>query len=101
MPGLQTFDVFDTLLVRAVGDPTSVFLLLGQLDNVRELTGCHPEEFARLRVAAERRARSGRAEVTLPEIYTELAAGLNLTPTEADAVLQEELRLEQRLSRAV
>lgn len=98
---LVTFDVFDTLLTRAVGNPTSVFLLLGRLPDIRRITGCETEEFARLRMAGEHRARRGRDEVTLRQIYLEVAAGLLLPDEDARRLEELELALERRLSRIV
>ncbi len=99
--GLASFDIFDTLLTRAVGAPTSLFLLLGKVDDVVRLSGCGAEEFARLRIAAERRARIGRREVTLRQIYAEFGAGLGLSPEDQRALADQELALERRLSRLV
>lgn len=96
-----TFDVFDTLLVRAVGDPDSVFLLMGRLEEVGRITGTAPEQFARLRRSAQVRSRYTRAEATLSDIYRELGRGLGL-PEDAWRRLGEiELELERRLSRVV
>src|SRR4051812_14193011 len=101
MTSLHSFDVFDTLVTRAVGHPLSVFLLLGRTPVVAELTGCSPEEFARLRRAAEQRARGGRDEVTLQQIYTELSVGLGLSSVHAAILAESEVALERRLSRPV
>ena len=100
-PELVSFDVFDTLVTRAVGAPTSLFLLLGRLPDVRAITGLTPEELARLRAGAERRALRGRSEVTLAQIHAELAAGLGLDPAQAKELLEAELAIERRLSRPV
>lgn len=100
-PAVRTYDVFDTLLTRAVGRPTSLFLLMGRLPQVARLSGCSPEQWARTRTSAERLARTGRAEVTLQEVYEELGRGLALPPGDVAALLQHELDLEHRLSRVV
>jgi len=98
---VHSFDVFDTLLTRAVGNPTSLFLLLGRTPDAAALTRCGPEEFARVRVAAERRSRRGRGETTLTRIYDEVAVSLGLDEPSARALQQLEVALEHRLSRTV
>jgi len=98
---VHSFDVFDTLITRAVGNPTSLFLLLGRMPDVAALTRCSAEEFARVRIAAERRSRRGRSETTLTRIYDELAVGLGLDETSARRLQQLEIELEHRLTRTV
>jgi len=100
-PRVNSFDVFDTLLTRAVGNPTSLFLLLGRTPDVAAITHCGPEEFARVRIAAERRSRRGRSETTLTRIYDELAISLGLDEPSARRLQQREVDLEHRLSRTV
>jgi FMN phosphatase YigB (HAD superfamily) len=73
-----SFDIFDTCLVRTVPAPSEVFRLLGRTI-AREVCADAPEEFAQQfiewRSEAERRARasSAREEITLAEIWQELA----------------------------
>ena len=98
---LHSFDVFDTLLTRAVGSPTSVFLLLGRTTEVASITRCGAEEFARVRIAAERRSRRNRSETTLTRIYDELAVSLGLDEPAARRLQELEVDLEHRLSRVV
>ena len=98
---VHSFDVFDTLITRAVGDPASVFQLLGRMPAVVALTHCGPSEFARVRVAAERRSRRGRRETTLTRIYDEVAVSLGLDDVSARRLQQMEIDLEHRLSRPV
>ena len=50
------FDIFDTLLTRAVAKPEDVFVLLGRRLWELGLITCSPEVFARQRVYAEERA---------------------------------------------
>jgi len=65
-----SFDVFDTLLVRQLAQPSDVFELVARRADV--------PRFARLRIAAETRARErkreqyGHPEINLEEIYREL-----------------------------
>lgn len=101
MTRVHSFDVFDTLLTRAVASPHDVFLLIGRMKHVAATTGCSPQEFAALRVAAERRMRTGRPEVTLREIYADIASALSLSATAADDLMHTELAVERRLARPV
>jgi len=100
---VASFDVFDTVLTRAVGKPTSVFLLLGRRLGGMGLIRCTPEAFARQRAEAERRSRRRAAgmETTFDRLYAELAASLGLTLEQRDRVMAEELRLERELLRVV
>jgi predicted HAD superfamily hydrolase len=96
-----SFDVFDTAVVRLVGEPCDVFGFVAA-----ELRHRQPSlstfDFAPARIAAERRARErawaagARAEVTLAEIYDAL-------PLPADwnraALLALEVDVETRLCR--
>jgi FMN phosphatase YigB (HAD superfamily) len=67
---IVSFDVFDTLLIRRVAQPTDVFELVGRRAGV--------PRYRRLRIAAEARARerkretTGHPEVDLEEIFREL-----------------------------
>ncbi|HVX44660.1 MAG TPA: HAD family hydrolase [Mycobacteriales bacterium] len=84
-----TVDVFDTLLWRAVPEPTDAFLIIGERLRAGGLLPAEltPAGFSRLRIAAEQRARKIAAaerdtvECTLAEIYAVLAHAF---PAEAD-----------------
>lgn len=95
--------MFDTLLTRAVGDPQAVFLLLGRWLSRHGALSCSPEGFARARVTAESVARQAtpRREVSLDEIYRELACSLELSAEQALSARTAELEIESRLSRPV
>jgi FMN phosphatase YigB (HAD superfamily) len=98
MSRVSCYDVFDTVLTRAIGSPTTVFLLLGRRLASMSLIPCTSEAFARARVAAERRARqNGGEEVTLGEIYRELGASLELSGELAERIMRLECELEQAL----
>lgn len=100
---LYSFDVFDTVLTRLVGRPSSLFVLLGH----RAAQSGHwlhsPERFASARVAAEARARVHihPGEVTLRRIYEELAFAHALAPAAVLAIGALEQQLEGTLLRAV
>ena len=75
-----SFDVFDTLILRRTKEPSEVFRMVG------EALG-YPD-FVRLRREGERRARekkekwTGRAEVTLGEIWQELECETGISAEE-------------------
>ena len=97
------FDVFDTVLTRATGSPHSVFLLLGQRLARQSQIRCTPEVFYRLRIYAESTARRSRpsGEVSLADIYRELAASLSLTPEQARDLSAMEMEVERNVVRPV
>lgn len=75
-----SFDVFDTLLLRAVAEPCELFLLIGQEAQKKGLfMNISPYEFVKLRMEAEKLARRRKRltidqsfqdpEVSLGEIY--------------------------------
>lgn len=102
---LRSFDIFDTLLTRAVGQPGDSFLLLGARLARRGLISCSAEMFARARGAAEHQAFANwgglDSPVDLEQIYVELAAGLGLSDAQRAVLIAEELALEAELLRPV
>ncbi|MBV9829452.1 MAG: hypothetical protein JO001_27855 [Alphaproteobacteria bacterium] len=75
---VASFDLFDTLLVRVFGCPTDLFAAMAD-----RIALTHPDfdrgKFVQMRVEAERCARQtaagqGQSEITLKQIYAELAA---------------------------
>lgn len=99
---LSSVDVFDTLLVRGVGHPDGVFLLLGRLQAAQRVTDCSPEAFARARKGAQDRAHATHQEaVGMAHILAELAWALGLTPAQVDALRCCEMDLESSLISAV
>jgi FMN phosphatase YigB (HAD superfamily) len=103
MKQIQSFDVFDTVLTRAVGDPAALFLLLGRRLSNRSLIPCTPEAFARARVDSERRAslNAPGGHVSLAQVYMELGSRLYLDDAQRAAVLESEYELEAELIRPV
>lgn len=96
-----SFDVFDTVLTRAVGDPHAMHLLLGNLLARRGIIDVTPGVFAELRGHAERRAkRQGDGDPRLDRIAAELARSLK-GQVPAELLEREEVALERRLSRPV
>jgi FMN phosphatase YigB (HAD superfamily) len=99
---IASFDVFDTVLTRVVGDPRSIFLLLGKKLVQQSLVSCTPEVFARARIQSEPRAfRNIGEQCTLRHIYTELAIELRLTDEQQEKIMQLELDLESTFIRPV
>ena len=99
---VASFDVFDTVITRAVGSPEAAFLLLGRRLYRRRLIHCTPETFARARIEAERRAyRNARGECGLEAIYTELGQALGLSEAEGSQLATLEQALEAEILRVV
>lgn len=75
MTSVRSFDVFDTLVVRRVANPTDLFEICGEKLRARGLISDAPVVFARQRVAAESHARklAPGMEPTFAEIYARLA----------------------------
>lgn len=102
LPVVRSFDVFDTLITRTVGQPTSLFLLLGRQLLADGQTTLPPAEFARHRAEAERvaAARDGGVEATLAEIYIQLGRTLGLTGEISSRWAEHEMDLEERCLRS-
>jgi FMN phosphatase YigB (HAD superfamily) len=93
-----SFDVFNTVLTRIVGDPKAIFLLLGRQLVSQSLINTTPEAFAYARNRAESRAcKNIGAKYTLDNIYTEMAVALRLTDEQQEKIMQLELELESKL----
>jgi FMN phosphatase YigB (HAD superfamily) len=99
---VASFDVFDTLLTRAVGSPESAFLILGRWLSAHKQIDCSPEAFARARINAERRAYgNAHGECRLDAIYTELGAALRLDTVSIGQLMDTEQTIEAGLLRIV
>ncbi len=101
MPAIRSFDVFDTLLVRASGSAESVFLTLGRELSQAGLTSWTPEEFARRRVEAEKAALQSApgGEADLAAIYRQLQ--LLGGPQDIGECMRRELAVEAAGLRAI
>jgi FMN phosphatase YigB (HAD superfamily) len=77
---LVSFDVFDTVLTRSVGEPTALFRMVGQQLRQQGIVTCSPETFLQQRLLCEARARSNSssAEISLQQIYGELGDALQM-----------------------
>jgi predicted HAD superfamily hydrolase len=79
---VASFDLFDTLLVRALGRPSDIFAIMSERLAARKIS--FADRFVQERVQGEKRARenatkAGRGDVTLDEIYAELALALEIS----------------------
>lgn len=94
---LISFDIFDTCLLRATQRPVDVFLIVESLTDITRNN--EPIPFARARELAERRSRQNatNGETTFDAIHAELAALLKLSPEEANAVRELELKVERQV----
>lgn len=103
MQRIASFDVFDTVITRAVGTPSAVFLLLGRILKNMSLIGCTPEAFACVRIDAERRATKNAEDgaVSLRQIYAEVQTSLGLTEEYSLQLMNLECELEAKVIRAV
>jgi hypothetical protein len=101
--GLVSFDAFDTLMTRPLQRPSDMFLLTGYRLQRGFGALVDPGEWLTIRQSAEARARKAgiEREVTLDDIYTEIAASADL-PREFLAAAQAiEVGLEKRLLRPI
>jgi FMN phosphatase YigB (HAD superfamily) len=99
---IASFDVFDTVVTRIIGDPKVIFLILGKNLLKQSLLACMPEAFARARIKAESRAFKNIGEKhTLWHIYSELATALYLNDEQQRKIMQLELDLESKFLRPV
>lgn len=99
---LATFDVFETVLVRAVSPHQVVFDLVGDRARSLGLTACSAFAFSRAREGAERRAQRGRGDaMSLADIYAEVARTLSFPDETAAALAALEMETEADLLRPV
>jgi FMN phosphatase YigB (HAD superfamily) len=96
---LVSYDVFDTVLTRMVGLPVSAFLFVGHAAIQRQLWNDSAVAFQRARIDAEDRARRNHPdrEVTLKEIYQELAHATSGIILNCDELIAVEIEVEQEL----
>jgi FMN phosphatase YigB (HAD superfamily) len=94
-----SFDVFDTVLTRAVSRPSAVFLLTGAYAP----GGIPAGEFARLRVQGERQAEQKAAggQAGFDSIYQELGVLTGWCEADLSELRCRELEIEKRLMHGV
>ncbi|MBT5717343.1 MAG: hypothetical protein HOI70_10560 [Opitutae bacterium] len=97
---MDSYDVFETALLRVVGEPTSLFFFLGQKAAQEGWLTCLPSSFKDLRKEAEREAYRRHVHPDLDQIYTILSGLLGLpSPDKMEKLKKEELRMESEWSR--
>lgn len=100
---VHSFDVFDTVLTRAVAEPRGVFMAMRESIKDRGI----PEElvrgFEKHRMSAEAASREGAVgrETDLPRIYRRLADSFGLSPAQTEFLMTAELETELEYCRAV
>lgn len=89
-----SFDIFDTLVQRAIRVPKDIFIHVGK--EVENITGLNPQSFALLRAETERtvRAKSKHEEITINEIYDEIISYLKLQPKLTQQLINIEVKTE-------
>ncbi len=101
-PTVASFDVFDTLLTRAVGGPQSLALLLGRRLRERGIVACDPQVFAAARRRADLRGVViAGGDPPLGRVHRELARALRLAPEAAATLEAAERELEAEVLRPV
>jgi FMN phosphatase YigB (HAD superfamily) len=97
-----TFDVFETLLIRAVSPHQAVFDRVGIIAAQEGRIKTSAFAFSRAREAAERRAIAARGDqTTLSHIYAELAAVAGMQSRDVDRLQNIEMEEEARLLRPI
>jgi predicted HAD superfamily hydrolase len=98
----STFDIFDTVLVRLVGLPSDVFLLVARRAKVLGVLDISEAAFQNLRVNSEEAAREsfGSCEITIDDIYEEVGYRLGL-PVDLERLKNIEMEVETSLWRVV
>lgn len=97
-----SFDVFDTLVVRPFLNPTDLFSLLN--DEFAKLCNLNSYvNFSEIRVNSEAKCRTritgtniSYEEITLDEIYEQIALDYNIDANALEALKQKEIQLELR-----
>lgn len=89
-----SFDVFDTVIRRAVSEPEDVFFLLG-----KKIGEADCEGFKRLRIKAGKEARlkageNGIQEITMEDIYDCMPSSYKAKKNE---IIDEELKIEKQI----
>jgi predicted HAD superfamily hydrolase len=91
-----SFDVFETAIVRIWAKPTHLFWELGNNLKQEELIQISPQSWQQMRIEAEQTARkkSLTGEVSIEDIYQQLALLLGWSSEQVKKVIQKEIALE-------
>jgi predicted HAD superfamily hydrolase len=99
---IASFDIFDTVLTRAVSPPSALFTFLGNVLSSRGLIAISPERFVHARIQAECTASANRMRHSgIAEIYLELVFSLGLPRELVGQLVNCELEVESELIRPV
>ncbi len=102
---VASFDIFDTVVTRKVGEPRAAFLLLGRRLQAAGEIETSPHAFSKARTNAEIRAFRNAggldSSVSLRDIYTELANALHWPRVVTELIYERELELENELLVAI
>ncbi|OKH40345.1 hypothetical protein NIES2101_35055 [Calothrix sp. HK-06] len=100
---VNSFDVFETAIVRIWAKPTDLFWELGNQLKQEGLIQVSPEAWQKMRVDAETNARraSAKGEVTLEQIYQQFLSCFNWSTNQLKLVMEKEIALELKSLRPV
>ena len=98
MKNVYSFDIFDTVLVRIWAKPHHLFWRLGQELKRNHLLKISLDSWYEIRRNSERQVRhnSQQEEITLREIYENLALSLNWSDSEIQSAIALEIELEKK-----
>jgi predicted HAD superfamily hydrolase len=93
---VYSFDVFETSLVRVWAKPSDLFWELGEQLRQQKLIDISADTWQQMRIKAESAARvaSKTGEVTVEQIYQQLAGFLGWSTTQAQQAMHKEIALE-------
>ncbi|KAB8320267.1 hypothetical protein SD81_001170 [Tolypothrix campylonemoides VB511288] len=93
---VYSFDVFETSLIRVWAKPSDLFWELGEQLRQQKLTDISADTWQQMRIKAESAAReaSKTGEVTVEQIYQQLAGFLSWSTTQAEQAMHKEIALE-------
>ncbi len=104
-PGVLSIDVFDTVITRACGQPSDLFLWLGRLLRRTGVIDCDAVTFAKARSRAELAVwqRDGHLDsrANLDDFYSETVERLGLDASLVPLLRDAELELEAAISRPI
>ncbi len=100
---VNSFDVFETAIVRIWAKPTDLFWELGNQLKQEGLIQVSPESWQQMRIDAETNARkaSPKGEVTLEEIYKQFLSYFNWSTEQLKQIMEKEIVLETASLRPV
>ncbi|RUT00240.1 hypothetical protein DSM106972_076880 [Dulcicalothrix desertica PCC 7102] len=100
---VNSFDVFETAIVRIWAKPTDLFWELGNQLKQEGLIHVSPEAWQKMRVDAENNARraSAKGEVTLEQIYKQFLSCFNWSTNQLKQIMEKEIALELKSLRPV